>query len=315
MSRVLVLGANGFLGSHIVDSLIASGYSVRAFDRFSNQDIRFIENENIELFSGDFLNRSDIRKALNGVEYVFHLVSTTNPATAEADPLIDIDTNIKGSVALFQDCVASGRVKRVLYASSGGTVYGEHDSSEPINESEPTLPVSPYGIGKLTIENYLRYFSVKEGLESVSFRIANPYGERQPLMRKQGVIPIFLEKIMKGEEVTILGDGSMVRDYIYVKDVADMMVETLAHTPKYDVYNIGSGRGSSVSEIVDTVAEVTGLGVKSIYKSAPKTFIHTSVLDTSRYDNEFGRHNHTSLRDGVGLTCQYLRNDLGIIHG
>lgn len=304
--RVLVLGANGFVGSHVVDSLVDRGYDVRAFGRFSDNWTRFEKSDQIEIVNGDFQNRAAVRDALEGTDYVFHLISTTNPATAEADPLVDIETNVSASVALFQDCVATGSIKRVIYASSGGTVYGERRGELPIHEDEPLLPVSPYGIGKVAIENYLRYFKVKHGLESTSFRIANPYGERQPRLRKQGVIPIFLDKVINNEPITVLGDGSMVRDYIYVRDVADMMVDTLQVTPEHDVYNLGSGVGHSLREIVKSITDVTGIDPEVHHRDTPSTFVHTSVLDMKRYFDEFGNKELVDLDKGILATYNHL---------
>jgi UDP-glucose 4-epimerase len=306
--KVLVLGANGFLGSYVVDSLVEKGYNVRAFGSFTDDEIRFNKSDLVEIFPGNFLNRSDIASALKDIDYVFHLVSTTNPATAEADPLVDIETNIQASVSLFQECIKQGKTKRVIYPSSGGTVYGERDGSVPIREEEPLMPVSPYGIGKVTIENYLRYFKVKHGLDSTIFRIANPYGERQPKFRKQGVIPIFLEKAIRNEPLTVLGDGSMVRDYVYVKDVAEMMTSILKVKPLHDVYNLGSGSGNSLQEILKVIETVTGKSLEVEYKEAPKTFIHTSVLSTDRFFNEFGRWDMVPLEEGIKRTYEYLIN-------
>lgn len=312
-NKVLVLGANGFIGSHVVDSLIDAGYAVRAFDNFRAKDTRFNMSDGIEIFSGDFLNTADIRAALDDVNYVFHLISTTTPATAEANPLIDIETNIKGSVSLFQACVDTKTVKKVIYPSSGGTVYGDRNSKTPIHEDEPTLPISPYGIGKLTVENYLRYFKKKFGLRSTIFRIANPYGERQPRFRKQGVIPIFMERIMQEEPISVLGDGSMVRDYIYVKDVANMMVATLAANPQYEIYNLGSGKGYSIHEIIHEIEDATGKRAVIEKHDTPSTFVHTSVLSTERYYQEFGAFDATNLNNGIKLTYEYYQSELGIV--
>lgn len=306
--RALVLGANGFIGSHVVDSLSERGYAVRAFGSFGDDTVRFNQSENVEIYQGNFLNRAEIKDALEDVDYVFHLISTTTPATAEADPMVDIETNIQGSVALFQECVARGGIKRVLYTSSGGTVYGERQGDQAFSEEEPLRPISPYAIGKVTIENYLRYFNVKHGLSSTSFRIANPYGPRQPKHRKQGVIPIFLDKAMNQEALSVLGDGSMVRDYVYVRDIADMMVETLKHNPQYDVYNLGSGKGYSLAEILVSIENVTGQKPEVSYsQDVPSTFIHTSILDSSRYSEEFGDKNLIDLDTGVALTYDYIK--------
>jgi UDP-glucose 4-epimerase len=306
--KALVLGANGFMGSHVVDSLVENGFSVRAFGQFDSLETRFRPHEDIELYSGNFLNHADVKEALKGVDYVFHLISTTTPATAEADPLIDIDTNIKGSVDLFQGAVDAG-VKRLIYTSSGGTVYGEPKDNEALNENDGLAPISPYGIGKAAIEFYLNYFNVKHGLDSTVFRIANPYGERQPRFRKQGVIPIFIEKILSKEPITVMGDGSMIRDYVYVRDVADMMVRTLKTEPKHKVYNLGSGVGHSLNEIIETIETVSGKKAVISHVETPSTFVHSSVLDTRRYNDEFGQIEMTTFEDGVSKTYEYLKSE------
>jgi UDP-glucose 4-epimerase len=304
MAKCLVLGANGFIGSHLVDSLISSGHSVRAFDRFSGgQLIKYKPNENIEEFSGDFLNRDDIVTALKDIEYVFHFISTTTPATAENDPLIDVDTNIRMSIILFEECVNS-KIKKVIFSSTGGAIYGD-TTGEPIAESVLPQPISPYAIGKLTIEHYLRYFHRKFDLNSLVFRISNPYGDRQPLHNKQGVIPIFLQHIANDEPITVLGDGSMVRDYIYVEDVANMIVASF-ETSKEHLYNIGSGYGVTVNELVEAMKPIVGRPINIESKEIPATFINCVVLDVSKFQNEFHITPQLKLTEGIQKTWDYV---------
>lgn len=309
MAKVLVLGANGFIGSHLVDSLISKGHIVRAFDRFSSGDVSFNTSEDVEVFAGNYLNSDDLRQALKGIEYVFHFISTTTPASAENDPTIDIDTNIRMSVELFQLCVEAG-VKRVIFASTGGAIYGLSESDTPHKEEDLALPVSPYAIGKLTIEHYLRYFRVKHGLQSTVFRISNPYGERQPFHRKQGVIPIFLENIHRGLPLTILGDGTMVRDYVYVKDVTDAISSIFEGEFTYDIYNLGSGAGKSINDIVAAVKTVTQVYPEIVHVDTPSTYTHKVVLDTSRFVQEFGRADVTSLQDGIARTDRFIKDEI-----
>lgn len=307
MAKVLVLGGNGFIGSHLVDSLAESNHDVRVFDRFKSDQTLFNMRDNIELFAGDYLNVNDLRTALEGVEYVFHFISTTTPASAENDPLIDIETNIRMSVELFRLC-AELQVKRVIFASTGGAIYGNSGAGEPHEEDEIPLPISPYAIGKLTIEHYLRYFRVKHGLDSVVFRISNPYGERQPFHRKQGVIPIFIENIYRGNPITVLGDGSMVRDYIYVKDVANAISDVFDQPVKFDTYNLGSGDGKNLNDIVATIRDVLGKDPLVEYKDAPVTYVPKVTLDTSRFAHEFSGITRTSLDEGVAATYAYIKD-------
>lgn len=308
MAKCLVLGADGFIGSHLVDSLSARGHDIRAFDRFSQKRHRFKDSDRIQIMPGDFLNRHDLSQALQGVDYVFHFISTTTPASAEDDPLIDISTNIQMSVELFQECVEAG-VKKVIFASTGGAIYGEN-STEHVSEDTLPAPVSPYAIGKLTIEQYLRYFDKKFGLKALVFRISNPYGERQSLTSRQGVIPIFLQHIAKNEPVTILGDGSMIRDYIYVKDVAEM-VATSFETAKNDLYNIGSGHGLSVNNLVDTMRQITGRDIQAEHAEKPPTYVNKVVLDVSRFESEFPGLAKTDLAEGMKATWRYVQEQNG----
>lgn len=307
MTKSLVLGANGFIGSHLVDALAERGDDIRAFDRFSGITL-YDPNDKVEQFAGDFLNSADLESALQGVDNVYHFISTTNPATAENDPTIDIDTNMRMSVELFTLCVKAG-VKKVFFASTGGAIYGENPNP-PFSEDMTPYPVSPYAIGKLTIESYLRYFRRKHGLHSVSLRISNPYGERQPFHRKQGVIPIFLEKMYRGEPLTVLGDGSMIRDYVYVKDVAQMICDMTHHDHQAEVYNVGSGMGVTVNELVSIAEKVSGKQATVEHSPAPSTFVQEAVLDTSRFKDEFGISPTTGLEDGMKATYEYIQGEI-----
>lgn len=306
MARCLVVGGNGFIGSHVVDVLAARDHEVTAFDRFGRVEPQFTA-AGVSAVSGDFLNADDVRRVVRGHDLVVHLLSTTDPATAENDPTLDIRTNVTASIELFRACVEAG-VSRVVFASTGGAIYG--DQPQPVfSESDQTLPVSPYAIGKLAIESYLRYFRRKSGLDSTVVRISNPYGPRQNPDKRQGVIPIFLRRLADGLPITIFGDGSMVRDYVYVTDVAQMMVDVATGTPRHDVYNLGSGRGSSLNEIVATITEVTGRTLECRHAEQPATFVDHVTLATGRFEAEFATRPTTSLAEGVRLTWEDICRD------
>lgn len=305
MANVLVLGANGFIGSHLVDSLIVAGHSVRAFDRFSSRQPQFDSSDRIEIMAGDYLNSDDLRRSLEGIDYVFHFISTTTPASADNDPSIDINTNIRMSVELFKLCTRAN-VKKVIFASTGGSIYG--DVATPyFKETDTPYPVSPYAIGKLTIEHYLRYFRVKHGLDSICLRLSNPYGERQPFHRKQGVVPIFLERIARNLPITVFGDGTMVRDYMYVRDMTDMIAAIFEKKTTYDTYNIGSGIGTDINQLIEVAHVVSGKSPVIDRKEVPSTFVKKVVLDTTRFRDEFGQPvAKTSLEDGMRATYEYI---------
>lgn len=302
MADILVIGGNGFLGSHLVDALVVREHRVTVFGMFSGTS--HWASEGVDIVDGNFLNIADLRRAIHGKQIVVHMLSTTDPATAENDPIVDIRTNILGSVELFQICADEG-VEHVYFASSGGTIYGDRDQ-ESFSEEDLTLPVSPYGIGKLAIENYMRFFERKYGLRSTSFRISNPYGTRQNPHKRQGIIPIFLRNILNNKPLTVMGDGTMFRDYIYVKDFANIVATMISTGPSQPVYNVGSGRGTTVNELVDAMVNVTGRHPVIEYRDVPSTYVHGSVLDTTRIQNEFGPFEMTELEVGIQRTWQEI---------
>ena len=308
MADCLVVGGNGFIGSHVVDALVARGHRVSAFDRFGRGGTQFTA-PGVNVIAGDFLNVADVRRAVEGHDIVFHLLSTTDPATAENDPTVDIRTNVMSSIELFNACVQEGTT-RLVFASTGGAIYGDQDKTV-FDEHDVTLPVSPYAIGKLAIENYLRYFRRKHGLESTIFRISNPYGPRQNPEKRQGVIPIFLRRLADGVPATVFGDGSMVRDYIYVAVLAEMIAEASTGSPAHDVYNLGSGRGVSLTDIIATINEATGLQLATEHQPRPATFVDHVTLGVSRFESEFTSRPSTTLLDGVKMTWKDIVGDSG----
>lgn len=306
MAKAVVIGANGFIGSHLVDGLAASGHEVTAFDRFSSREPTF-DSTGVHVQIGEFLNRADLERAVAGQDFVFHFLSTTTPATAEADPTLDIRTNLAQTVELLELCVAA-ETKHFYFASTGGAIYGQQGKGEYSEESR-TLPISPYAIGKLAIEQYLRYFDATHSLPSTTFRISNPYGTRQHPTKKQGLIPIALRQVLAGKPVVQFGDGSMVRDYVYVEDLVKMIVSMVGTSTKHQLYNLGSGSGHSVAEVLAALRRVTGMDFPIEIKPTPPTFVDRVVLDTTRYRSEFEGPPLTSLDDGVRKTFEEMKEE------
>jgi UDP-glucose 4-epimerase len=256
--RCLVLGGRGFVGSHLIDSLLELGYQVRCFDRPHVVPLgdSYIYNPNFELYEGDFVSEADISQALVGCEVCYHLISTTLPKSSNADPIFDVETNVLGTVRLLTLAVKSG-LKKIIFVSSGGTVYGV-PACVPIPEVHPTDPECAYGISKLAIEKYLRLFHHLHGLDYTILRLSNPYGERQRTRASQGVIAVFMGKVLRGEPVEIWGDGSVIRDYIHISDVVDAMLMALEQTYEERVYNIGAGYGRNLNEVLVAIEKATG---------------------------------------------------------
>jgi len=305
MTTCLILGGNGFIGSHLAEGLVEKGYDVRVFDSFQTgmANLETIKGK-IEIIKGDFLNHADILLALKGMDYIFHYISTTVPATAVKDPIYDVQTNVIGAVRLLQLAVAS-KVKRVIFPSSGGTVYGE-PTSLPVHETHALNPMDPYGISKLAIEKYLNYFNRAYGLDYLILRYSNPYGERQSPHGQQGVIPVFLNKIKMGERPVIYGDGSTERDYVYVGDAAEATIAALEKKTAHKIFNVGSGAGTSLNQLIELMSGVAGKKIEPIYAEDTAIRVQKIVLDVSRMHDEVGWEPSTSLQEGIERTWQWI---------
>ena len=303
--QTLVLGANGFIGSHLVDSLAQLGFQVVAFDRFST-DPQFAERPNVRVVRGDIFELPAVTEALQGVDFVIHAFSATTPYSADMDPYADIEKNLLHSARIFELC-AQQKVKKVIYISSGGAIYGSSaENGRSARETDAALPISPYGIGKLAAERYLEYFQRKYGLRHVSYRLSNPYGPRQVTKQNQGVVPRFIENISRGETISLYGDGSSSRDYIYIEDAVRLISSTFEDCTQ-TVYNIGSGAQTSLSALIATLEQL--LNKSAVIESVPEppTFVHTSELDISRFTEEFDLRAELNFKDGIAKTIQYLR--------
>lgn len=304
LPKALVLGANGFIGSHLVDQLALKQFDVVAFDHFSKTP-RFKGRPGVERFNGDILNLDNVAAALEGVTYVMHCFSATTPYSSERDIYLDIDNNLVGSVKLFELCAQHG-VAKIVYISSGGAIYGASaENGRSAKETDAALPISPYAINKLATERYLDYFAKKYGLHHVSYRLSNPYGPRQVTKHNQGVVPRFIESILGGTPLMLYGDGSSSRDYIYIEDAAEMIAGSFANC-RESVYNIGSGIQTSLSSLVKTLEGL--LRKKAIIKKLPEpvSFVHSTQLDVSRFTHEFNLSPKVDLEQGLRKTIAAL---------
>ena len=252
--KILVIGGGGFIGTHIVRAIHGAGFSVSSYGR------SFLERlEGVEYFFGDFSDTAKLSEALNDVDVVIHSLSSTVPATSDMDPVNDIQQNLISTVRLL-DLMEKKRVNRLVYLSSGGTVYGNPMCS-PVDESSILAPISSYGAVKIAIENFINVATVKWGLEAIVLRPSNPYGEFQGHKGVQGLISTVIAKVMENESVTIYGDGTAIRDYLYVYDLALLVLEVVRRGGS-GTYNAGSGNGHSVNAIIGTIFDVVGGGLK-----------------------------------------------------
>lgn len=300
--RALILGGNGFIGSHLVDCLLQAGHKVRVFDR--RGEIYRAPLSGVEYLLGDFGDVPLLSEALEGVDIVYHLVSTTVPSTSNLDPVSDIQGNLINTVRLLQ-LMVQRNVLRIVYLSSGGTVYGVPDVS-PIPEAHPLRPICSYGVIKVAIENYLFMFQSLYKLKPAILRASNPYGERQGHSGVQGVIGTFLNKIKSGEQIEIWGDGAVVRDFIHVFDLVRLCVR-VGESHSDGIFNAGSGVGCSIRNVLDIALKVTGCDIAPMYKTARAYDVPSVVLDVSKARHELGWHPEVELSQGVDATWQWLR--------
>jgi len=302
--KVLVLGGNGFIGSHLVDKLIKEGHFVRVFDKNEEHYRRSLANVDYHL--GEFGNRGLLSEALNGIDVVVHLISTTLPKTSNDDPVFDVQSNLIESLFLLEQCVAN-KIKKIIFASSGGTIYGIPESV-PVIEENPTNPICSYGICKLTIEKYLSLFKQLHKLDFVIIRPSNPYGGRQNPFGIQGVIPIFLGKIIRNEPIQIWGNGDIIRDYIFVKDLVNAFYNAIIYKTTSQIFNIGSGEGHSLNDLLSIMKNVTGRDLSVTYTNSRIYDVPKIYLDITRATNELKWEPLTSLEQGIKHTWDFVSN-------
>jgi UDP-glucose 4-epimerase len=299
--KVLVLGGCGFIGSYVVDALIGEGHETVVLDRSPE---RFRDPiPQVTYFFGDFSDKMLLVEAMTGVDAVCHLVSTTFPGTANLDPSADVSGNLLGTLSLMETMRSVG-VRRLIYLSSGGTVYGR-PQTVPIPETHPLNPINSYGIVKVTIEHYLWMYGDEYELLPVAVRAANPFGPRQGHIGVQGVISTFLRKVLNGQEIEIWGDGTVVRDYLHAQDVADLCVRALGSNFVGPV-NAGSGHGRSLNEVLASVRRVTGREVEPIYKPARRIDVARSVLDVTLAREKLGWQPKRDFEEALSETWSWM---------
>jgi UDP-glucose 4-epimerase len=314
MSKVLVLGGKGFVGSHLIDALLFSGLSVRCFDRpmisGEAEALTWEGNAAFELYEGDFLNEGDLKKSLSGCEICFHLISTTIPSSSNDDPVFDIQTNLAGTVRFLELAVKEG-LKKVIFISSGGTVYGIPQRI-PIDEEHPTNPICSYGITKLAIEKYLNLFHHLYGLDYRVLRVSNLYGERQRIRSSQGAVAVFLGKAIRDETIEIWGDGSVIRDYVYIGDLIDALIKAMRYDGKIKVFNIGSGNGISLTEVINAIEKVLKKKLSVKFLPGRKFDVPVNVLSIKLAESELGWKPRVEFEEGLGNFANWMKKKLSL---
>jgi len=301
--RALVVGGNGFMGSHLVDKLSVSGWEVavldlheRSYDPAPSQ---------VQLIKGDLGQCRLVSEALIGVDIVFQLAWSTIHETSIRDPIADLMDNVIPSIRLIQACLDAG-AQRIVFVSSGGTVY-DPTEDVPISETHAQNPITAYGITKLAVEKYLHMFRNLYGLDYAILRPSVPYGPRQNPLRRQGAVAVFLYRVGYGLPVTIWGDGSATRDYFYISDLVEALVAAAERElGQHRVFNVGGSEEVSLSQLLGLVEQTVGQRACIEYRPARKFDAKRIVLDTSLASRELHWRPKISLEEGLARTWEWL---------
>jgi UDP-glucose 4-epimerase len=292
--NLLVTGGTGFIGSHVCDALLRHGHRVRVLSRQAEHYRSPLPS--VEYYRGDIENSSYLSEALAGMDCVVHLVSSTVPSTSNLDPVADVNSNLVSTLRLLELMRQTGP-DRIVFLSSGGTVYGE-PANTPVAEDEPLNPLCSYGVVKVAIENYLRMYQALYGLEPVIVRASNPYGPRQGHLGLQGLVAAFLDRLARGLPLEIWGDGEVVRDYFYVSDLAELCA-LVVQPGVTGTFNAGSGVGTSINQVVELIRNVTGIKPELVYQANRNFDVSKVFLDISLARDTFGWTPAVSLEEGI----------------
>jgi UDP-glucose 4-epimerase len=309
--RILVSGGAGFIGSHVVQVARSAGHAVAVLDNLSSGKPENVP-DGVPLFEVDLREREQVRKVVAqfNPDVVCHQAAQASVSRSVREPHLDAEINILGGLNLLDACTAAG-VDRVVFASTGGAIYGEVKSGERADEGTRPAPISPYAISKLAFEQLLDVYQTHHGLKSTVLRYANVYGPRQDPHGEAGVIAIFFDTTLSGGTLSINalkneGDSGCVRDYVFVSDVARANLAALTGTLAERVLNVGTGEAISTLELAEQIARVSGRPSRTRFSPPRPGDIGRSVLDPTRFLNSLG---HTlPLAEGLRQTFEWYQS-------
>jgi UDP-glucose 4-epimerase len=312
--RALVTGGAGFIGSTLVDRLLAEGHEVDVVDDLSSGSLANLADARSHPDHVFRFHRMDIRDAAvselierREPEVIFHLAAQIDVRVSVSDPVLDAMINVIGSLHVLEGARRAGS-RKVVFASSGGTIYGAPDGDDlPVKESFPQTPISPYGVAKKVVGDYLHAYRTLHEIEYTALALANVYGPRQDPHGEAGVVAIFAGRLLQGEPCTIFGDGAQTRDYVFVDDVVDAFVRASEKGGGL-VLNIGTGVETSVNELYSTMARVAGVDRAATMAEARPGEVPRSSLDAGRAEMQLGWKPWTDLATGTAAVLDYFRN-------
>ena len=299
--KILVLGGNGFIGSHITDELVANGHDVTVFHRSTERYES--HSDTVRFYLGDYSDAVKLGEAVDGMDAVIHAISTTVPSTSNLNPISDVQQNLISTIQLL-DLMTKANVRRLVYLSSGGTVYGKPNQL-PVVENHPLNPICSYGIVKVAIENYIGMYQELYGLKPIILRPSNPYGPRQGHAGVQGALSTFLSNTLNHKAITIWGDGETKRGYIYVKDLAHI-TKLAVESDVSGTFNVCSGDSHSLNELIKLVEKTTSIKPILSYKPSRAFDVKEILLDTKKVKYAFNWTAAYSTQDGMAEFVEYL---------
>lgn len=302
--KIVVTGGAGFIGSHLVDRLIQEGHEVVVVDNLSTGKRKNL-NRAARFYKLDILS-SRLERVFRKERpaLVMHLAAQMDVRRSVEDPIFDAQVNVLGTLNVLEQAVKHG-TRKVVFSSSGGAIYGEQEVF-PAPESHPTRPLSPYGISKLAGEFYLEYYQRISGIQYVSLRYSNVFGPRQDPEGEAGVVAIFTQKMLAGEQPIINGNGRQTRDFIYVDDVVEANLAVMGKEV-HGTYNVGTGEEATINDLFRHLVELTKAGCKEIHGPARKGEQIRSVIDSSKLREELGWDPRVTLREGLTRTVEYFQ--------
>jgi UDP-glucose 4-epimerase len=307
MVRLLILGGSGFIGSNLIETLLHAGYTITNFDRPGTSPAHFNSHPAYRFVPGYLSDNSHLRNVFNQEPYdcVVHLVSSLIPSSGYDEFFNDREVNLTAGYEIVKNMMSNG-CRRIIYFSSGGTIYGKN-GKDVNSENDQLCPLTYYGYSKLAMEEFLKFSSRIHPISHLIVRPSNPYGSGQNLFGKQGLITVALGKILQNQPIEIWGDGQVVRDYLHIRDLSNAIHALVAKGVDNEVYNIGSGQGHSVNEIVKIIHKVTGCNTGVDYKPARPVDIPVNILSIDKITNHTGWKPEVNLEEGIEMLWKAMQ--------
>lgn len=302
--KILIIGGTGFLGSQLLNALYKEGHHISVLSRSGSK--KNVHYSKVEYIKGSVENEQILSKVINEIDYVYYFASTSMPKQSEDDLITDLSNNLIPIINVLNQCVHK-RIKKFIFCSSGGTVYGNQNNI-PINEKSLCYPISSYGLIKLSIENYIKYFNYKYDLSYEILRLSNPYGANQLTDGTFGIIPTYMNAILNDQIINVYGDGEIVRDYIHIDDFISLNLKLLTTSKKNNVINIGTGIGTSINQLIHKIETISGKKANVQYLPKRSFDVSVNCLEIKKVKKIYNWKPRISLDKGLKKTFEQIKN-------